>query len=97
MEVELYECPNPACKSRFVDAEADSYCLFAETRDEPGEWAVMCPFCGAVDGLSYGQIKIVYEIVCDCCEEVIVQHDGETCAECNAAQREAEWDEAHGH
>lgn len=97
MEVEIYQCPNPACKHKFVDAEADSYCLDASTRDEPGEWAVMCPECGAVDGLRHGQIKIIYEVVCYVCEEVIVQHDGEMCSECRQVHDEARWDLEHGH
>lgn len=95
MEVEYYVCKR--CKHEFHENEAESECVFNETRYEPAEYVVKCPSCEAVDDGNNQIITIEYRVVCDICEEVQVQHEGEPCAECHTVGQEAIYDRLRGH
>jgi len=95
MEVEYLKCK--ACNNEFHENEADSECVFQETRLEPAEFVLKCPSCGATDDGMNSIIAITYRVVCDICEEVQVQHDGEPCAECHTLAQERLYDDLTGH
>lgn len=85
----IYECK---CGWTGREDETRSECTFAETRLEPAEYVGYCPDCGANwEDMS----EAVY---CYGCEDVIVQHEGELCSECeteNVEQQYDRWREEH--
>lgn len=85
------------CSKFFTEAEAESEKTFSGSRLEPPEYEHKCPDCGAYNDGWHEWISVRDQIVCDCCEEVIVKHDGEVCIECATQEEEARYDALQGH
>ena len=95
MEAEIFVCKQ--CDAEFHENEADYHETFPGNLEEPSESVFKCPTCGAIDDGQNTIITIEYRVLCQSCEEVQVQHDGEYCAECRQVELERHWDELTGH
>ena len=81
--VELYECTRCGCTD--MKPEDCTRQTFAGNREEPPEYELACPECGA-------EVREMYAFWCKTCEDVKVDDDDTNCPECHALTIEAQLD-----